>query len=106
MPPGPAPADGLAQLSVWRQTLAPGRGDAAAPHDCDEVVLCLSGRGEVHSGARCSASAPTAPSCCRATATIRSSTSAAADGDRRRVRRDAGADAPADGSALELPWRS
>ena len=43
-------ADGLAQLSVWRQTLAPGAATPPHRHDCDEVVLCLSGRGEVHSG--------------------------------------------------------
>jgi quercetin dioxygenase-like cupin family protein len=42
-------ADGLAELSVWRQTMAPGSATPPHSHDCDEVVLCLSGRGEVHS---------------------------------------------------------
>jgi quercetin dioxygenase-like cupin family protein len=42
-------ADGLQQLSVWRQTLAPGAATPRHRHDCDEVVLCLAGRGEVHS---------------------------------------------------------
>ena len=42
-------AEGLAQLSVWRQTLAPGTATPPHRHDCDEVVLCLSGWGEVHS---------------------------------------------------------
>lgn len=42
-------ADGLAQLSVWRQTMAPGAATPPHSHDCDEVVLCLGGWGEVHS---------------------------------------------------------
>ena len=42
-------AEGLEQLSVWRQTLAPGAATPPHRHDCDEVVLCLSGWGEVHS---------------------------------------------------------
>lgn len=41
-------ADGLQQLSVWRQTLAPGAATPPHRHTCDEVVLCLSGWGEVH----------------------------------------------------------
>lgn len=40
--------DGLTQVSVWRQTLAPGAASPPHHHDCDEVVLCQSGRGEVH----------------------------------------------------------
>ena len=45
-------AQGLEQLSVWRQTLAPGAATPPHRHDCDEVVLCLSGLGEVHHGGR------------------------------------------------------
>lgn len=41
-------ADGLQQISIWRQTLAPGAATPPHHHDCDEVVLCLSGWGEVH----------------------------------------------------------
>jgi len=41
-------ADGLTQLSVWRQTLAPGAATPRHRHDCDEIVLCLQGWGEVH----------------------------------------------------------
>src|SRR5262245_16913370 len=41
-------AEGLSQLSLWRQTLAPGAGTPPHSHDCDEVVLCLSGEGELH----------------------------------------------------------
>lgn len=41
-------ADGLSQLSVWRQTMAPGGATPPHSHDCDEVVLCLGGTGELH----------------------------------------------------------
>jgi quercetin dioxygenase-like cupin family protein len=41
-------ADGVAGLSVWRQSLAPGAATPPHRHDCDEVVLCLGGAGEVH----------------------------------------------------------
>jgi quercetin dioxygenase-like cupin family protein len=39
---------GLDQLSVWRQTLAPGAATPPHRHDTEEVVLCHAGRGEVH----------------------------------------------------------
>lgn len=45
-------ADGLQQISIWRQTLAPGAATPPHRHDCDEVVLCLSGSGEVHTEGR------------------------------------------------------
>jgi len=45
-------AEGLDQPSVWRQTLAPGAATPPHRHDCDEVVLCLGGCGEVHSEGR------------------------------------------------------
>ncbi len=38
---------GLSQLSMWRQTLQPGAATPPHRHDCDEVVLCLAGRGEL-----------------------------------------------------------
>ncbi len=38
-------AEGLTQLSVWRQRLAPGAATPPHSHDCDEVVLCQSGQG-------------------------------------------------------------
>lgn len=41
-------ADGLQQLSVWRQSMAPGAATPPHSHDCDEVVLCLAGHGELH----------------------------------------------------------
>jgi quercetin dioxygenase-like cupin family protein len=40
--------EGLTQLSVWRQTLAPGACTPPHSHDCDEVVLCSAGSGELH----------------------------------------------------------
>ena len=40
--------EGLQQISIWRQTLAPGAATPPHRHDCDEVVLCQSGRGELH----------------------------------------------------------
>lgn len=42
--------EGLSQLSVWRQSIAPGGATPPHHHDCDEVVLCLAGRGELHVG--------------------------------------------------------
>lgn len=41
-------ADGLQQLSVWRQTIAAGAATPPHRHACDEVVLCLGGWGELH----------------------------------------------------------
>jgi quercetin dioxygenase-like cupin family protein len=41
-------AEGLTQLSLWRQTIDPGGATPPHAHYCDEVVLCLAGRGEVH----------------------------------------------------------
>lgn len=45
-------AEGLSQLSVWRQSMAPGAATPPHSHDCDEVVLCLAGSGEVRSNDR------------------------------------------------------
>jgi quercetin dioxygenase-like cupin family protein len=43
-----AAAEGLNDLSVWRQSLAAGACTPPHSHDCDEVVLCTGGWGEVH----------------------------------------------------------
>lgn len=40
--------DGLSTLSLWRQSLAPGGATPPHSHPCEEIVLCLSGKGEVH----------------------------------------------------------
>jgi len=45
-------AENLTQLSLWRQTMAPGAATPLHSHDCDELVLCLSGWGEAHIGGK------------------------------------------------------
>lgn len=42
--------EGLSRLSVWRQTMAPGCATPPHRHDCEEVVLVVAGRGELHVG--------------------------------------------------------
>ena len=39
---------GLKQISLWRQSLEPGAATPPHRHECDEVVLCQSGWGELH----------------------------------------------------------
>jgi quercetin dioxygenase-like cupin family protein len=39
--------EGLQQISIWRQTRAPGAATPPHRHDCDEVVLCQGGVGEL-----------------------------------------------------------
>jgi quercetin dioxygenase-like cupin family protein len=41
-------SDGLRSLSLWRQSIAPGCCTPPHAHDCEEIVLCTGGRGEVH----------------------------------------------------------
>ena len=43
-----ASADTGVRLSVWRQSIAPGAATPPHVHDCDEVVMCLAGRGAAH----------------------------------------------------------
>lgn len=43
-------AEGLARLSVWRQTIEPGSATPPHRHDCEEVVVVGSGRGELRIG--------------------------------------------------------
>jgi mannose-6-phosphate isomerase-like protein (cupin superfamily) len=45
-----AAAQGLARLSVWRQSMAPGCATPPHRHACEEVVLVLEGSGEVEIG--------------------------------------------------------
>lgn len=44
-------AQGLARLSVWQQSMAPGTATPPHCHDCEEVILVLEGCGEVQIGA-------------------------------------------------------
>lgn len=39
---------GARQLSMWRQTVAPGAATPPHRHDCEEVVLVEAGRGQLH----------------------------------------------------------
>jgi mannose-6-phosphate isomerase-like protein (cupin superfamily) len=39
---------GLEHLSLWRQSVAPGAATPPHSHDCEELVLCSAGRGELH----------------------------------------------------------
>jgi mannose-6-phosphate isomerase-like protein (cupin superfamily) len=41
-------SDGLSTLSIWKQSLAPRAQTPPHRHDCEEVVICESGRGELH----------------------------------------------------------
>ena len=50
--------DGLRTLSLWRQSLAPGGATPPHAHPCEEIVMCLSGRGEVHIGGEVHAFGP------------------------------------------------
>jgi mannose-6-phosphate isomerase-like protein (cupin superfamily) len=43
-----ANAEGLTSLSLWRQSIAAGCATPPHAHACDELVMCLSGHGEVH----------------------------------------------------------
>ncbi len=38
---------GLKQLSIWQQILEPGAATPPHRHDCEEVILCSAGRGEL-----------------------------------------------------------
>ncbi|NLD54251.1 MAG: cupin domain-containing protein [Burkholderiaceae bacterium] len=50
--------EGLRHLSVWRQTLAAGAATPPHSHECDEVVMCQAGHGEVHVGGEIRAFGP------------------------------------------------
>jgi len=39
---------GLRSLCLWRQSLGPGAATPPHRHHCEEVVVCLSGEGELH----------------------------------------------------------
>lgn len=51
-------AQGLARLSVWAQSMAPGSATPPHRHDCEEVVLVLEGCGELHIGGKVVAFGP------------------------------------------------
>jgi quercetin dioxygenase-like cupin family protein len=41
---------GLKALSIWQQIIQPGGATPPHRHDCEEVVLCSAGRGELRLG--------------------------------------------------------
>lgn len=43
-------AEGLSKLSVWQQSIAPGGATPPHRHDCEEVVICSGGVGELRMG--------------------------------------------------------
>ena len=43
-------AEGLSKLSVWQQSIAPGGATPPHRHDCEEVVICSGGIGELRLG--------------------------------------------------------
>jgi quercetin dioxygenase-like cupin family protein len=42
--------EGLSKLSVWQQSVAPGGATPPHRHDCEEVVICSGGTGELRIG--------------------------------------------------------
>ena len=63
---------GLKQLSIWQQILEPGAATPPHRHDCEEVVLCSAGRGELRFGDASFHSARIRPCAFRVTRCIRS----------------------------------
>lgn len=45
-------ANGLRNLSVWHQSMDSGCATPPHRHDCEEVVLCTAGEGELHANGR------------------------------------------------------
>ena len=41
-------SDGLRGMSIWHQSMTPGAATPPHRHDCEEVVLCTAGHGELH----------------------------------------------------------
>jgi len=41
-------AEGLRAMSIWQQSVAPGAATPPHRHDCEEVVMCHAGEGELH----------------------------------------------------------
>lgn len=41
-------AEGLRAMSIWQQSVAPGAATPPHCHDCEEVVMCHAGAGDLH----------------------------------------------------------
>jgi hypothetical protein len=87
---------GLSQLSLWRQNVAPGAATPPHRHDCEEIVLCSGGWGELHIAGevhRFGADTTLNHPAQRAAPDLQRRPAAA--GDHRRLRRHAGRRFPA-----------
>lgn len=99
--------DGLRSLSLWRQSLAAGGATPPHSHDCEEIVMCLSGRGEVHIGGQAHAFGPQQTVLLPAGAMHQIFNVGAEPLEMTAVfAATPVAVALPDGSALELPWAS
>lgn len=56
-------AQGLEHLSLWSQLIEPGSGTPPHRHDCEEVVLCAAGHGELLFGGQRLAFGPRSTVC-------------------------------------------
>ncbi|MGZ5180605.1 MAG: cupin domain-containing protein [Ramlibacter sp.] len=100
-------AEGLRSLSLWRQSMAPGGATPPHSHACEEIVLCLAGRGEVEIDGRRHAFGPSQTLVLPAGVLHQIFNT----GDEPLETTAVLAATPApvalpDGSALALPWRS
>ena len=98
---------GARQLSVWRQTVAPGAATPPHRHECEEVVLVESGRGRLHVGDGCVQFGPDSTLVLPAGRVHQ----IVNDGDEplrllAAFSRTPVATALPDGQPIELPWRS
>lgn len=99
--------EGLRSLSVWRQSLEPGSATPPHSHACDEVVLCLSGHGEIEVDGKLHAFGPGQTVVLPAGVPHQIFNRGAAPLECTAV--FSATPVPValpDGSALELPWRS
>ncbi len=98
---------GLHGLSLWHQAMAPGAATPPHAHDCDEVVLCIEGHGELDVGGTCHAFGPAQTLVLPAGVPHRIVNTGAQP--LRLTAVFSASPVPVrlpDGSALELPWRS
>ena len=99
--------EGLTSLSLWRQSVDPGGATPPHSHGCDEVVLCLAGRGEVEIAGRRHAFG--ADQTLVLPAGVPHQIFNTGDAPMETLGMFAATPVPVmlpDGSAMELPWRS
>lgn len=99
--------EGMNQLSLWRQSVAPGGATPPHVHACEEIVLCTAGRGEVHIGGAVHAFGPNQT--VLLPAHVPHQIFSVGEEPLEMTAVFAATPVPAalpDGTALELPWRS